>query len=61
MGSFFPLVEMGKTGELGLGPRSFYEAGLEGALCGEPTRIRLRELGDAFDWDAVRSAGVEVP
>ena len=54
-------TEYAAAGELGLGPRSFYEAGLEGALCDEPTRIRLRELGDAFDWDAVRSAGVEVP
>ena len=54
-------TEYAAAGELGLGPRSFYEAGLEGALCDEPTRIRLRKLGDAFDWDAVRSAGVEVP
>ena len=42
-------------------PRSFYEAGLEGALCEEVTRTQLRELGDAFDWDVVPVAGVEVP
>ena len=54
-------TEYAAAGELGLGPRGFYEAGLEGALCDEPTRIRLRELGDTFDWGAVRSAGVEVP
>jgi aminodeoxyfutalosine deaminase len=44
----------------GLEPRSFFEAGLEGALCDEPTRGRLREVGEAFDWGAV-PAGVEVP
>jgi aminodeoxyfutalosine deaminase len=45
----------------GLEPRSFYEAGLEGALCDGATRERLREIGESFDWDAVRVAGVEVP
>ena len=45
----------------GLEPRSFYEAGLEGALCDEATRTRLREIGDAFDWDAVPVAGAKVP
>jgi aminodeoxyfutalosine deaminase len=47
--------------ELGLEPRTFYEAGLEGALCDELTRSRLRTLGEAFDWDLVPSAEVEVP
>jgi aminodeoxyfutalosine deaminase len=47
--------------EFGLEPRSFYEAGLEGALCDEPTRDRLREVGEAFGWEAVSVAGVEVP
>ena len=41
---------------LGLDPRDAYEAGLEGALCDEPTKQRLRETADAFDW-----AGVTVP
>jgi aminodeoxyfutalosine deaminase len=45
----------------GLEPRSFYEAGLEGALCDEATRARLREIGDTFDWDAVPVAGAKVP
>jgi aminodeoxyfutalosine deaminase len=45
----------------GLEPRSFYQAGLEGALCDEQTRSRLRDLGEAFDWGVVPSAGVEVP
>ena len=34
----------------GLDPRSFYDAGLAGALCDDPTKERLRELGDSFDW-----------
>jgi aminodeoxyfutalosine deaminase len=37
----------------GISPRTFYEAGVDGALCEEPTRGRLRELGDSYDWDAV--------
>jgi aminodeoxyfutalosine deaminase len=35
---------------LGLEPRAFYEAGVEGALCDEPTRERLRRIGEDFDW-----------
>jgi aminodeoxyfutalosine deaminase len=46
---------------LGLDARDFYNAGLEGALCDEPTRARLREIGEAFDWGAVSRVGVEVP
>jgi aminodeoxyfutalosine deaminase len=42
-------------------PRSFYEAGVEGALCDEDTRAWVRSIGDQFDWDAVRTAEVEVP
>jgi aminodeoxyfutalosine deaminase len=34
----------------GLDPRRFYEAGVEGALCDEATRDRLRAVGEAFDW-----------
>ena len=34
----------------GLDPRSFYEAGVAGALCDEPTRERLRKIGADFDW-----------
>jgi aminodeoxyfutalosine deaminase len=54
-------TEYAAASSLGLDPRSFYEAGLEGALCGEPTRARLREIGEAFGWGAVCPAGVEVP
>jgi aminodeoxyfutalosine deaminase len=34
----------------GLTPRSFYEAGLAGALCDEETRALLRSIGEAHDW-----------
>ncbi len=36
---------------MGLSPRAIYDAGLAGALCDDATRARLREIGDAFDWD----------
>src|SRR3954468_5479922 len=35
----------------GLEPRSFYEAGVAGALCDEPTRERLRQIGESYEWD----------
>jgi aminodeoxyfutalosine deaminase len=35
---------------LGLHPRDAYEAGLEGALCDETTKERLREVRDSYDW-----------
>ena len=35
---------------LGLHPRDAYEAGLAGALCGEPTKARLREIRDSHSW-----------
>jgi aminodeoxyfutalosine deaminase len=35
---------------LGLDPRSVYEAGVAGALCDEPTRARLQEIGESYDW-----------
>jgi aminodeoxyfutalosine deaminase len=36
--------------ELGLDPRTAYDAGLEGALCDESTKGRLRVIGDSHDW-----------
>ena len=36
----------------GLDPRCFYEAGVEGALCDEETRAKLRAVGQTFDWAA---------
>jgi aminodeoxyfutalosine deaminase len=35
---------------LGLHPRDAYEAGLEGALCDDGTKERLRAVGDSYDW-----------
>ncbi len=35
---------------LGLSARQFYEAGVEGALCDEPTRRALRRRGTEYDW-----------
>jgi len=37
---------------LGLSPKLFYDAGVAGALCDEPTRERLRGIGDGYDWAA---------
>ncbi len=34
----------------GLSPRSFYEAGVAGALCDEETRARLQRIGQDHDW-----------
>jgi aminodeoxyfutalosine deaminase len=39
---------------LGLDPEDIYAAGLEGALCDDTTEGRLRDIGERFDWDAVR-------
>ena len=36
----------------GLDPRSFYEAGVAGALCDEETRAGCQAIGDSFDWAA---------
>jgi aminodeoxyfutalosine deaminase len=43
---------------LGLDPKALYDAGIEGALCSEETRARLRATGDDFDWANV---GAEAP
>jgi aminodeoxyfutalosine deaminase len=40
---------------LGLDPRGFFEAGLEGALCDEKTRTKLRRIGEAYDWSGLGS------
>jgi aminodeoxyfutalosine deaminase len=46
---------------LGLDPRRAYEAGLEGALCGDDTKGRLREIGQAFDWASIGALEGQVP
>jgi aminodeoxyfutalosine deaminase len=48
--------EYANAARLGLDPRAFYEAALEGALCDEATRERLRAAGAAYDWPPVSSA-----
>jgi aminodeoxyfutalosine deaminase len=35
-----------------LSPRLFYDAAVEGALCDEPTRAWLRDIGNSHDWSA---------
>jgi aminodeoxyfutalosine deaminase len=42
---------------LGVDPRALYEAGVEGALCSDSTRARLRALGEAAVWPQVAGAG----
>jgi aminodeoxyfutalosine deaminase len=36
---------------LGVTSKAAYEAGVAGALCDEQTRTRLREIGEAYDWE----------
>jgi aminodeoxyfutalosine deaminase len=36
--------------QFGLAPRTFYEAGVKGALCDIETRSRLEEIGSAYPW-----------
>ncbi len=38
---------------LGLDPKALYDAGVEGALCDEETRERLRAIGEAYDWASI--------
>jgi aminodeoxyfutalosine deaminase len=45
---------------LGLDPHVAFEAGAEGALCGEATRARVREQGAAFDWTQIPYAEAEL-
>jgi aminodeoxyfutalosine deaminase len=35
---------------LGLDPRAFYDAAVEGAVCDHDTRAWLREIGGTHDW-----------
>jgi aminodeoxyfutalosine deaminase len=41
---------------LGADPRALFDAGVEGALCDEPTKARLRALADDFDWASAVAA-----
>jgi len=50
--------EYDEAAKRGLSPREFYEIGVEGALCDEPTRAALRAIGEDFDWASVETASV---
>jgi aminodeoxyfutalosine deaminase len=41
---------------LGVDPRAVYDAGVEGALCSDSTRERLRAIGEAAAWPQVGGA-----
>jgi aminodeoxyfutalosine deaminase len=45
----------------GLDPRDFFDAGLEGALCDDETKSRLRGVGDSYDWDTLGVREGQVP
>ena len=45
----------------GLDACDFFGAGLEGALCDEKTKSRLRAVGDSYDWDALGLGDGQVP
>jgi len=38
---------------LGLHPRGFYEAAVEGALCDDALRGKLGRIGEDYDWDSL--------
>jgi aminodeoxyfutalosine deaminase len=46
---------------LGLHPREAYRAGVEGARCDDGTKVRLREIGETFDWAVVLPLEGTVP
>jgi len=48
-------TEYAEAASRGLSPREFYEVGVAGALCDEPTRGALQAIGDDFDWAAVEA------
>jgi hypothetical protein len=50
--------EYDEASKRGLSPQEFYEVGIEGALCDEPTRAALRAIGDDFDWASVEATPV---
>jgi aminodeoxyfutalosine deaminase len=43
---------------IGMDPQTLYEAGVEGALCSDASRARLREIGEAYDWSAISGAPI---
>ena len=45
--------EYAAVSQLGVSPRTCYEAGVLGALCEESTQAVLRERGESFDWTSI--------
>ena len=43
---------------IGADPKALYEAGVEGALCSDETRARLRRIGEDYDWSAISGAPI---
>jgi aminodeoxyfutalosine deaminase len=41
---------------LGVSARDCYQAGLRGALCDQPARQELQQIGEAFDWAGLAAA-----
>ena len=46
---------------IGADPKALYEAGVEGALCSDETRARLRRIGEDYDWSAISGAPISPP
>jgi aminodeoxyfutalosine deaminase len=47
--------EYAAAAQRGHQPRTFYEIGVEGALCDEETRAQLRQIGNDFDWSTAEA------
>ena len=45
---------------LGAAPRWVFDNGVAGALCDEPTRARLRSIGEEFEWTTVGAAPAQL-
>jgi aminodeoxyfutalosine deaminase len=43
--------------QLGVTAEACYAAGVQGALCDEPTRAALHRAGQGFDWSAAARPG----
>ena len=53
-------LDYAMAAHLGAAPRWVFDNGVAGALCDEPTRARLRGIGDEFDWTTVGAAPAEL-
>jgi len=49
------------TSYFGISPRTFYEAGVKGALCDDETKERLASMGEGFDWPAQENQATNEP